>query len=211
MDGFHDVSFPLPVALGSTGGPERRTEIITLGSGREERNQRWAISRRRYDAGTGVKTRDDLQKVVEFFEERRGRLYGFRFHDPLDHKSCAPSQSVAGTDQLLGVGDGVETAFPLIKTYGDIFAPYERQIMLPKPGKLVADVGGVVRVEGLDFVFADGVITFLPHAVPALGAAVSAGFEFDVPVRFDTDRMEVNLSLFEAGAIPSIPMLEIVL
>jgi len=211
MDGFHDVLFPLPVALGSTGGPERRTEIITLGSGREERNQRWSTSRRRYDAGTGVKTRNDLQKVVEFFEERRGRLYGFRFHDPLDHKSCQPSESVSGTDQLLGVGDGVETAFPLIKTYGDIFAPYERQIMLPKAGTLVADVGGVVRVEGLDFVFAEGVISFLPHAGPPLGAAVSAGYEFDVPVRFDTDRMDVNLSLFEAGVIPSIPMLEIVL
>lgn len=210
MNGFHDVLFPLAVALGSTGGPERRTEIVTLGSGREERNQRWAISRRRYDAGTGVKTLDDLHKVVGFFEERRGRLFGFRFMDPLDHKSCAPSALVAATDQFLGVGDGEEDEFALIKTYGDLFAPYKRPIALPRAGTLVVDVGGAGRVEGLDFAFADGVITFLPHAVPPLGAAVSAGYEFDVPVRFESDRLEVNLSLFEAGVIPSVPMVEIV-
>ncbi len=211
MNGFHNVLFPLAVALGATGGPERRTEIVALGSGREERNQRWAVSRRRYDAGTGVKTLDDLYKVVEFFEERRGQLYGFRFHDPLDYKSCPPSQDFAGTDQLLGVGDGVETDFALIKTYGDLFSPYQRPIKLPRDGQLAVDVGGVTRIQGADFVFADGVITFFPHAVPQLGAAVSAGYTFDVPVRFDTDRLQVNLSQFEAGAIPSVPMVEIVL
>lgn len=211
MNGFHDVLFPLAVALGSTGGPERRTEIVALGSGREERNQRWAVSRRRYDAGTGVKTLDDLYAVVDFFEERRGQLYGFRFHDPLDHKSCAPGQDHAGTDQLLGVGDGVETDFPLIKTYGDLFAPFKRPIMLPRGGEITVDVGGVARVPGADFTFADGVISFLPHAVPPLGAAVSAGYAFDVPVRFDTDRLSVSISQFRAGAIPSIPLVEIVL
>lgn len=211
MNGFHDVLFPLAVALGSTGGPERRTEIVALGSGREERNQRWAVSRRRYDAGTGVKTLDDLYAVVDFFEERRGQLYGFRFHDPLDHKSCAPGQDHAGTDQLLGVGDGVETDFALIKTYGDLFAPFKRPIMLPREGEIAVDVGGVARVLGADFTFADGMISFLPHAVPPLGAAVSAGYAFDVPVRFDTDRLAVSISQFRAGAIPSIPLVEIVL
>ncbi|WMS41700.1 DUF2460 domain-containing protein [Acuticoccus sp. MNP-M23] len=210
MSGFHDVRFPLGVAFGSTGGPERRTEIITLGSGREERNQRWAMSRRRFDAGTGVRNADDLQTVVRFFEERRGRLYGFRFTDPLDHKSCLPRESVAATDQLLGVGDGVRTEFALIKTYGDVFAPYERPIAMPQLNTLVVEVDGLTRVLNGDFTVADGVISFLPGAVPPLGAAVRAGFEFDVPVRFDTDRLEVNLSRFLAGEIPSIPMVEIV-
>jgi len=211
MNGFHDVRFPLRVAFGATGGPERRTEIVTLGSGREERNQRWAMSRRRYDAGTGVRTRDDLQTLVDFFEERRGRLHGFRFRDPLDNKSCAPSETPSGTDQLLGVGDGVAADFPLIKTYGDAFAPYERPIALPVAGSLLVDVGGLTRVEGADFVFAGGSVSFFAHAVPANGAAVRAGFLFDVPVRFDTDRIEVNLSRFEAGLIPSVPLVEIVL
>ena len=210
MSGFHDVRFPLGVAFGSTGGPERRTEIITLGSGREERNQRWAMSRRRFDAGTGVRNADDLQIVVRFFEERRGRLYGFRFTDPLDHKSCLPRATIAATDQEIGVGDGVRDTFALIKTYGDVYAPYERPITMPRTATLVVEVDGLTRVLGGDFTVTDGVIAFLPHAVPPLGAAVTAGFEFDVPVRFDTDRLEVNLSRFLAGEIPSIPMVEIV-
>ena len=74
------------------GGPERRTEIVTLGSGRERRNARWAHARRRYDAGYGVTTLDALHEVIAFFEERRGRLYGFRWRDRADWKSCAPSQ-----------------------------------------------------------------------------------------------------------------------
>ncbi len=69
-------------------GRERRTEIVTAGSGREERNARWAHSRRRYDAGYGVKTFEALSSVVAFFEERRGRLHGFRWRDRLDHSSA---------------------------------------------------------------------------------------------------------------------------
>lgn len=210
MNGFHDVRFPLAVSFGATGGPERRTEIVTLGSGREERNQRWAMSRRRYDAGSGVRNRDDLNTVVAFFEERRGRLYGFRYRDPLDHKSCAPSDTPAATDQLLGVGDGVETDFALIKRYGDAFLPYDRPIALPVAGSLAVTVNGIARVEGADFSVLDGAITFFPHAVPQTGDAVEAGFQFDVPVRFDTDRLEISLSSFRAGAIPSIPIVEIV-
>lgn len=209
MDGFHDVRFPLAVSFGAAGGPERRTEIVTLGSGREERNQRWSMSRRRYEAGTGVKNKDDLHNVVAFFEERRGRLYGFRFRDPLDFKSCAPSETPAADDQLLGVGDGERQSFQLVKRYGDQFLPYEREISLPVEASLKVQVGGVTRVLGGDFTLAKGVITFLAATVPAAGEAVTAGFQFDVPVRFDTDRLEVNLSRFEAGSIPSIPVVEI--
>ncbi|MBJ3774815.1 DUF2460 domain-containing protein [Acuticoccus mangrovi] len=209
MAGFHDVRFPLAVSFGATGGPQRRTEIVTLGSGREERNQRWAMSRRRYDAGTGVRNRDDLQTVVAFFEERRGRLYGFRYRDPLDNKSCAPSETPAADDQLLGVGDGSTTDFALVKRYGDDFLPYDRPILLPVDGSLLVEVGGVARVEGADFSFVDGVISFFGFATPGFGEAVTAGFLFDVPVRFDTDFLEVNLSRFEAGSIPSIPVVEI--
>ncbi|MEM7695004.1 MAG: DUF2460 domain-containing protein [Pseudomonadota bacterium] len=211
MTNFHDVRFPLAVALGATGGPERRTEIVTLGSGREQRNQRWAESRRRWDAGTGVNSNDDLQNVVEFFEERRGRLYGFRFTDPLDHKSCAPSDQPGETDQLLGVGDGVGTDFALIKTYGDQFAPYTRAIALPVVGSLLVAVGGVTRTLDADYSVSGGVLTFFAHAVPPFGAAVTAGFVFDTPVRFDVDRLEVNLSNFLAGAVPSVPVVEIAL
>ncbi len=106
MTAFHEVLFPLDIALRSAGGPERRTEIVTLGSGREERNARWAHSRRRYDAGYGVKTFEALAQVVAFFEERRGRLYGFRWRDRLDHSSAAPGAAVTALDQAIGTGDG---------------------------------------------------------------------------------------------------------
>ena len=108
---FHEVLFPLDIALKSAGGPERRTEIVTAGSGREERNARWAHSRRRYDAGYGVKTFEALSAVVAFFEERRGRLYGFRWRDRLDHSSAA-SGAVTPLDQVIGTGDGTVDRFP---------------------------------------------------------------------------------------------------
>src|SRR6185436_1790152 len=116
---FHEILFPLDIALKSAGGPERKTEIVALGSGREERNARWAHSRRRYDAGYGVKTFDALSQVVAFFEERRGRL---------DHSSAAPGASVTPLDQAIGTGDGTRTQFALTKTYGAAHAPYARLI-----------------------------------------------------------------------------------
>jgi uncharacterized protein (TIGR02217 family) len=88
---FHEIQFPTAIAFHSSGGPERKTEIVTLGSGFEERNAVWADSRRHYDVGYGVKTLDDLHSVIAFFEARLGRLYGFRFEDFADFKSCAPS------------------------------------------------------------------------------------------------------------------------
>src|ERR1044071_6255027 len=116
MPGFHDIQFPLDIALKSAGGPERKTEIVALGSGREERNARRAHSRRRYDAGYGVKTLDALSAVVAFFEERRGRLHGFRWRDRLDHSSAAPALSVTPLDQAIGTGDGTTATFQLAKT-----------------------------------------------------------------------------------------------
>src|SRR5512139_3898729 len=131
MTAFHDVLFPLDIALKSSGGPERATDIVTLGSGREERNARWAHSRRRYDAGYGVKTFAALAAVVAFFEERRGRLHGFRWRDRLDHASAAPGANVSPLDQMIGTGDGTTASFLLTKSYGGAFAPYERPIAKP--------------------------------------------------------------------------------
>lgn len=208
---FHEVLFPLDIALRSAGGPERRTEIVALGSGREERNSRWAHSRRRYDAGYGIKTLDALQSVVAFFEERRGRLHGFRWRDRLDQSSAAPGAAVTPLDQAIGSGDGVQTAFQLGKTYGSVYAPYQRPVTKPVPGSVRVAVAGIEAVEDTDFTCdsTSGVITFLPGHVPAMSTAVTAGFQFDVPVRFDTDYLEVDLSAFAAGMIPKIPLVEI--
>ena len=208
MTAFHEILFPRQIALGATVVSERRTEIVTLGSGFEERNTRWAHSRRQYDAGQGVRTLDDLHQIVDFFEERRGMLYGFRWHDRIDHKSCAPTKMVSATDQEIGEGDDETTAFQLIKTYGSIHAPYSRDITKPVEASILIAVDGVVQSNGAYAVDqTNGQVTFVE--APAAGTTISAGFEFDVAVRFGVDRLEFNLSTFNAGDIPSIPLLEV--
>lgn len=207
---FHEVRFPLRLAFGSSGGPTRQTEIVTLGSGHEVRNARWSQSRRRFDAGQAVRTLDDLYAVIAFFEERKGRLFGFRFRDPLDFKSASPASPVGPADQVLGTGDGATAEFALIKRYGaaDI-AP--RRIAKPVEGTVVVAVDGTDKLEGTDFSLdtATGTVAFLAGAIPAAGAEVTAGFEFDLPVRFDSDELTINLAAFEAGDIPAIPIVEI--
>ena len=206
MTPFHDLRFPTDIARGAKGGPERRTEIATLGSGFEERNAVWAHSRRRWDAGLGVRTLAQLAAVVAFFEERRGRLIGFRFRDPLDHSSASPGAEIAPTDQLLGAGDGETARFPLQKTYGAAFDPYRRPILKPVAGTVRVAVAGV-ETAAFTLDASGGAIVL--DAAPPDGAAVTAGFAFDVPVRFDTDRLDVELAAFEAGSAPSIPPVEI--
>jgi len=206
--GFHEVRFPLEVALGARGGPERSTDVVTLGSGSEQRNARWAHARRRWDAGWGVKSFSALAEVVAFFEERRGRLYGFRWRDRLDHASAAPGAAISPTDQILGTGDGATRSFSLAKTYGSGDDPYRRPITKPVEGSVRVAVSGAELESGAFAVdTATGEITLA--TAPAVGQSVSAGFLFDVPVRFDTDFLEVDLAAFEAGAIPSIPVIEI--
>jgi uncharacterized protein (TIGR02217 family) len=169
MTAFHEILFPLDIALRSAGGPQRRTDVVTLGSGAEERNARWAHSRRRYDAGYGIKTFDALSQVLAFFEERRGRLYGFRWRDRLDHSSTAPGAAVTPIDQILGTGDGTEKAFQLCKTYGAVYLPYQRPIAKPVPRSVRVAVAETEMQEGTHFSVdaTTGVITFLPGHIPA--------------------------------------------
>ncbi len=208
---FHETRFPTAIARAAHGGPERRTDVIVLGSGAEERNARWADSRRSYNAGYGVKSLDDLHAVIAFFEERRGRLHGFRWRDPTDCKSCAPEGTPTALDQAIGTGDGITAAFQLVKTYGATFNPWTRAITKPVTGSVLVAVAGVtqtpVTAYGVDTI--TGLVAFQPGHIPAAAAAITAGFEFDVPVRFDTDMLEINLQGFRHGAIPSIPIVEI--
>ncbi|MDX2288549.1 MAG: DUF2460 domain-containing protein [Hyphomicrobiaceae bacterium] len=208
---FHEVRFPTAISRGAQGGPERRTEVVVLGSGFEERNSRWADSRRTYNGGYGVRSLDDLHEVIAFFEERRGRLYGFRWRDHTDWKSCAPEQTPQASDQVIGIGDGTKAAFQLVKTYGSAHAPWVREIRKPVTGSVRVAVDGMERLADVDFLVepTTGVVTFLTGSIPGVGTAVTAGFAFDVPVRFDTDKLEINLQGFRHGAIPNIPVSEV--
>jgi len=210
MSDFHEIRFPLGVSVLGRGGPERRTEIVTLGSNHEARNARWAHSRRRYEAGYGVKSLAQLAEVIEFFEERRGRLYGFRWRDRADHGSCAPGVTASPTDQILGTGDGTRDSFQLIKTYGGAFLAYTRTITKPVAGTVRIAVNGVEKTaQQFSIDTTTGVVTFAQGQIPAARATVTAGYLFDVPARFDTDFLEIDMQAFEAGVIPKIPVIEI--
>jgi len=207
---FHDVRLPARLAFGSTGGVERRTEIVTLGSGYERRSTPWAQGRRRYLIGANLRSLDDMAALTEFFEARRGRLYGFRFRDFADFKSCAPGAVVSAADQALGTGDGLRTRFDLIKRYGEGEGEdaLERRVRKPVAGTVRVAVAGVeLDAGGFTVDAATGEVTLA--AAPPVGAAVMAGFEFDVPVRFDADRIEVTLESFEAGRMAAVPLIEV--
>jgi len=196
MPAFHDVRFPLELGYGATGGPQFSTQVVTTGSGAEQRNSSWADARLYYDAGVGVRSEADLSALIAFFRARRGQAHGFRFNDPLDHR---------GEGELLGVGDGVRTRFLLQKSYGDAGDVQLRRITRPVAGTVGVAVAGVAAggwtlgdLGAVDFAVA-----------PPPGVSVTASFEFDVPVRFAEDRIDVGLASFRAGDLTSVPLVEV--
>lgn len=206
---FHEVRFPAQLSFGSIGGPERLTEVVTLANGHEERNAPWRHSRRRYDAGIGVRSMDDIERLIAFFEARSGRLHGFRWKDWADFKTCLPSEKVGFEDQVIGTGDGEQTVFQLSKTYRSGETEYQRRITKPVSGSVLVGVQGDQLRASVHFSVdvETGQVAFV--AAPPEGAIVTAGFEFDVPVRFDTDRIFTSLSSFQAGEIPDVPIVEL--
>lgn len=201
---FHEVRLPTRLAFGSTGGVERRTEVVTLASGFERRSSPWAHGRRRWLIGAGLRSLDDAAALVAFFEARRGRLYGFRFKDFADWTSAAPSAAVTPADQPLGAGDGVRKSFQLLKRYGDV----ERPVRKPVAGTVRVAVGGMeLAADAFEVDPATGVVAL--DAAPAPGAPVTAGFAFDTPARFDTDRIDVMLEGFDAGRVVAVPLVEV--
>lgn len=206
---FHEIRFPASLSFGSLGGPERRTEIVTLANGFEERNTPWADARRRYDAGLGLRSLDDLEELIAFFEARSGQLHGFRWKDWADYRSARASREVTPMDQSLGFGTGAKAEFQLTKAYVSGDQVYRRPIVKPVAGSVRVAVAGDPMVEGLHWSLdaATGVVSLAYP--PAPDAEVTAGFEFDVPVRFDTDRIQVSVASFQAGDLPRVPVLEI--
>jgi uncharacterized protein (TIGR02217 family) len=204
---FHEVRFPEAISRGARGGPERRTQIVELASGDEERNASWANSRRRYDVSYGIRRADDLAAVVAFFEARNGRLYGFRFRDWSDYKSGQPSNGPSPLDQPIGTGDGAATAFQLLKRYTSGAQSWTRAITKPVFGSVRVALGGVEQASGWSIDTTSGLVAFT--TAPGGGVAVSAGFEFDVPVRFDSDTLDVTLDIERTGSITSIPLVEL--
>ena len=195
MTDFHDIRFPLHLAFGSRGGPVRAVDILGLANGAEVRNARGKHSRRQYNAVAGLKSKEQAVELLNFFESRSGPLHGFRFRDPLDYE----------TDVTLGVGDAARTEFPLVKHYGTAPHIYTRRITKPSEGTVRVSLDGVETAVSVDYL--RGIIQF-PIA-PDSGALITARFEFDVPVRFGSDALDIVLDDFGSTQIQDIPLIEI--
>ena len=205
---FTETRLPARLAFGSTGGVERRTDVVQLASGFEQRSTPWADGRRRYLVGGGVRAIAEAQALVAFFEAQRGRLYGFRFQDFTDFSSASPGAAITALDQPIGTGDGAAIVFQLSKTYGAGAGAYVRPIKKPVAGAVqVAIAGAPLEPSAFSVDVTTGLVTLT--IAPAAGQAVTAGFQFDVPVRFDADRIDLTLESFEAARLVAVPLIEI--
>lgn len=198
-EGFHEVRLPIRLSLGMLGGPEWRTEVLTLASGLEIRNSAWSQSRRRWDIGGAITDLAKLQELVSFFEARRGRLYGFRFRDPMDHTSARPGEAIRFDDQEIGIGDGQAQSFQLRKG--------EREIFKPVVGTIEIGLDGGRQSSRWQGNVETGEIKF--ETPPPAGAKISAGFEFDCPVRFENDQIQALIEAFGAGRVVSMGLVEL--
>lgn len=200
---FADVDFPIAIGAEASAAPSFSTNVVTTASGHEQRNANWQQARLRFDAGPGVRGDAELGELLAFFRARRGSAVAFRFRDPFDHSSNGMTGAPSAIDLAIGVGDGVETRFPLVKSYGE---GERRRVTRPVAGTVRVAVDGDEMESGwaLDVL---GVVEF--DEPPELGAEVSAGFLFDVPVRFAEDRLDINRASFLAGEAPSVPLIEI--
>jgi uncharacterized protein (TIGR02217 family) len=200
---FDDVSFPIAIGAEATVAPGFSTNIVTSASGNEYRNSNWQQARLRFDAGPGVRSESEMQALIEFFRARRGAAIGFRFRDPYDFSSNAMSGIPTANDQRIGIGDGSTTRFLLKKIYS---GGEDRRVTRPVAGSVRIAVDGVEQATGWTLESLGEIVFVAP---PAAGASVTAGFLFDVPVRFAEDRLEVNRATFLAGEAPSVPLIEI--
>ena len=204
---FDEVSLPLRVRYGSSGGPEFLTEVVTIQGGYERRNQCWSQARRRFDARGGVCSAADAALLLSFFQARAGRARGFRVKDWSDFTSASDGVSPNDwRDQIIGHGDGVATQFQLVKNYGSADVRYVREIRKPVSASVNIGVNGVKYETEWSVDATTGIVTFAQ--APANGATITAGFTFDVPVRFDTDRL--NLTALDKNIERTeVPLIEV--
>lgn len=192
---FDDVRLHEEVEQGATGGPRFQTSITVLATGAEQRNSDWERQRARWELSYGIQNKTDFMDVVKFFYARKGKARGFRFKDWTDYQ---------GTDEAIGTGDGVATTFQLRKNYTSLVT-FQRKITRPVTGTVVVKKNGVTQSVTVNY--STGVVTF--GVAPASMDAITATFEFDVPVRFDTDELNLEVQTFDAAAIKSLPIVEL--
>ncbi len=198
MSSFHEVRFPIDIAYGSVGGPEYSTDVIVTHGGNEKRNINWEAARNRYNVAYGVQSQQQLAVLVAFFRARKGKAYGFRFKDWGDYQAL---------NQEIGVGDGVEVSFQLVKTYESSVNSESRMISKPIGSTIIIYIDDVLQASGWTLDSSTGIITF--DSAPDATAVIKADFEFDVPVRFDTDRLSVTLEDYGTYSLSEVLLVEL--
>ena len=211
MSSFLDIRFPKNISYGSAGGPGYSTSVIEVRSGAEKRNANWDYPRCEYDVSYGIRKQDDLESLIEMFHVAGGRAHSFRYWDPLDFKSCRTNETPTFTDQVIGTGDGATTDFQIYKTYsktGLSGSTYNRTRKISKvvTGTLVVGVDGTQQGSGWSVDETTGIISF--GSPPGNGSTITAGYEFDVHVRFDTDRISASIDDYKSGNI-DVPVIEV--
>jgi uncharacterized protein (TIGR02217 family) len=195
MTSFSEARFPTDIAYGMAGGPEYSTDVVIMASGFEQRNVNWQAARGRYNVAHGVKTEAQLTQIIAFFRAHRGKAIGFRFKDWTDY---------VGQGEVLGVGDGKTQDFQLIKHYAAGTAHTQRVIVKPAPGTVKLALPPELRFE-VDYT--SGMVHFVTPPPPEL--VIKADFEFDIPVRFDTDFLSSSLENYGSYGVQDIPLVEI--
>lgn len=202
---FIDKEFPLIPGFGTKGGPGFRTSITKVSGGVEQRNQLWQFPLGRWEVIVPPGRAVDYYQLVLLHIAAEGMTHTFAFKDQLDHLSGEPRSTIGFEDCQIGTGDGVTTAFQLIKPYVFGNKTTNRKITRPLQGTVRSGVGGVEASEGggagqwtLDYT--TGLLQY--NGAPPNGQAVTAGFEFRVPVRFDVDRLPTVLENTTVGEGP---------
>lgn len=202
---FHDVRLPDDVERGAEGGPRFKTTVLELASGFEQRNIDWSQARSEFDISYGIQTRTDFTRVIVFFRARQGRAHSFRFKDWSDFDLAR---------QVVATTDGVTATVQAFKRYTSGGVNYDRTLTKLVSGTVRVWVNNVEVSEGaaageFQVDLLTGVITLGSSLAAQTGTPVEIQSEFDVPVRFDTDRLNVSLLYFDAGSVPAISLVEV--
>lgn len=201
---FIDSRLPDDVEKGAIGGPQFHTTVASLSSGHEQRNINWSQTRAKYNISYGIQRKSEMAEVINFFYACRGQAYGFRFKDWADYQM---------TLQPIGLGDGSNKVFQAIKSYAAGSAEFIRTITKLVEGTVTVYVEGIPVSCSIDY--STGVIT-LDNAPAGTGGSgpggeeiVSMTGEFDVPVRFNSDELNITMEIWDAGTVPIIELVEI--
>jgi uncharacterized protein (TIGR02217 family) len=210
---FHDVRFPVNISRGCSGGPSYRTTIIATAAGYEQRVAEWDESLMRWNVGHQVWDRARLDQLLEFFHARQGRAFAFRFQDPADYwvgmsvSGGVLTHNAPAAVPQFATGNGSQTTFPLTKLYVSGGVTRTRRITRPVAGTVRVWFGTTEQTTGWVLNPNIGTLTFTTP--PANGTVIRWAGQFDVPARFDTDRMELDLDRLQLGEWPSIPIVGI--